>query len=176
VIDLSPPSVGQTPLHPVHATPGRLRLKAGPPANGTGPFWALRDDLAAREGVAHVEYRPASQSFVIRYDPELWDTASLAEIAAANGFAYAAEPPAPVGAPAPSPLTSHASATPGQKARSLIDPQSLLMMAFLWSWIRSVIRGTAGLNEWLIIVLSVVSLVQYWQRKLNHPPAKPEAA
>jgi len=175
VIDLSP-LTGQIPLHPVHATPGRLRLKAGPSSNGSGPCWALRDALATREGIAHVEYRPTSQSLVISYDPALWDSAGLAAVAAENGFAYAPALPAPILAPAPSPTPSFASRTPGQKALALIDPQSLLMMAFLWSWIRSVIRGTAGLNEWLIIILSVVSIVEHWQRKLSRPPAEPGAA
>src|SRR5262249_27114753 len=65
-------STGGTPLRPVHAMPGRLRLKAGPSTNGSGPFWALRDALASHDGIAYVEYRPASQSFIIRYDPERW--------------------------------------------------------------------------------------------------------
>jgi hypothetical protein len=176
VTDCSSSLAGIIPLRPAHATPGRLRLKAGPPSNGAGPCWALRDALAARHGVAHVEYRPASQSFVIRYDPERWDAASLAEVAAANGFDYSEEPlPPPLPAPTLPTLTAP-SAAPTRKALALIDPQSLLMLAFLWSWIRAVIRGTAGLNEWLIIILSVVSLIQHWQRKLEHMAAPTDPA
>lgn len=163
---------GDIPLRPVHLTPGRLRLKAGPLSNGTGPCWALRDALEARDGVTQVAYRPTTQSFIIRFDPEQWDTATLPGIAAANGFAYDEEPPPP--APAPASASAETATAPKQKALALVDPQSLLMMAFLWSWIRSVIRGTAGFNEWLIIALSLVSLFQHWQRKLERLSAEPQ--
>jgi hypothetical protein len=155
--------------------PGRLRLKAVPPADGAGPLWALRDALAARDGITRVEYRPASQSLVIQHDPERWDPVSLPEIAEAHGFSYTEEPESPPVTPLSIPTPESAEVAAPQAVLRLLDPQALLMMAFLWSWVRAAIRGTAGFNEYLIILLSLVNLFQHWQRKAPVRPA-PAAA
>jgi len=127
--------------HPVHAIPGRLRIRVEPPEIRTDGSDDLRTLLEGRPGIRDVRLNPRCRSLIVAYDPDVVQADDLLDLLRESSRRRPASPTAPP-IPRPAPERVPAS-TPG---RSLRLAGAALVLGL--------VRGTSPV-PWLIAAAAI---------------------
>jgi hypothetical protein len=154
-------------LEVAHSIPGRLRLRWR--SEGEPPP-ELIADLEKERGIEQVEYRAPTRSLVLHHSPVL-DLDDLQRAAypfgvvvvdAAAGAAKSEEPPA----------------SGARWEWVMADLEAAVTLGLMFTWLRDlVLRRTLRFSTVLLVLLTALSLYQFWQRRRQRAaPAETEPA